>query len=159
MKKVMPVDNPLSDVAADFVASDHAPSPLAVRSLLPMVSVVSVMQILSSILSPIPPSIPEHIYSRLSALFMDLDTPIPSFISDSHFLMFLASKCVDQTETPVVFGPVRPLVPYSDDEDDDVAVLDGPVALPTPRKQRSHKLKEPLDERFLRRSKRRHPSH
>nr|TKW00351.1 hypothetical protein SEVIR_8G103100v2 [Setaria viridis] len=74
-------------------------------------------------------------------------------------LMFLASISVDQEDQPVVFGPVHPLVPYSDDEyePDEVMEVDAPKTSATLRKRRARKMKESLEDIFLRRSKRLNP--
>lgn len=84
---------------------------------------------------------------------------MPSYIYDEASLMFLASISVDQEDQPVVFGPVHPLVPYSDDEDepDEVMEVDAPKTSATLRKRRARKMKESLEDIFLRRSKRLNP--
>lgn len=61
-------------------------------------------------------------------------------------LWFLSSKCVEQTDAPVMIGPACPLVPYPDDDVDDVVILENPVVAPPVRKRRSHTMKEPVDE-------------
>lgn len=144
-------ESPMFGVLADFAASDHDPSPLPVMASM---SLVSFMKLLSAHINQISISIPNHICTYLSSIHLDLDTLIPSYISDKYALMFLAAKCLDQSIEPVVFGPTRPLVPYSDDE---VVNQEQPVLTPA-RKRRSHKLKEPLGERFLRRSTHRNPA-
>lgn len=144
-------ESPPSGAAADFAASDHDTAPLQVVAPAPL---VSLLQILSSLISPITPSVPNYICTFLSSIYLDLDTLIPSYVSGHHALMFLASNCVDQSDAPMVVGPAPPLVPYSDD-DEEVVILEKPALTPSVRKRRSRKTKEPLDEKFLRRSKRR----
>ncbi|CAN6347597.1 unnamed protein product [Urochloa humidicola] len=58
-----------------------------------------------------------------------------------------------------VFGPARPLVPYSDDEDsdDDLREVHGPIVKATPKKRRARKMREPLEAGFRRCSKRLNP--
>uniref|UniRef100_K3ZND4 Uncharacterized protein n=1 Tax=Setaria italica TaxID=4555 RepID=K3ZND4_SETIT len=106
------------------------------------------------------PSPPISFFSRhLSSLHVDLDTTIPSYIYDEASLMVLASISVDQEDQPVVFGPVHPLVPYSDDEDelDEVMEVDAPKTSATLRKRRARKMKESLEDIFLRHSKHLNP--
>ncbi|CAO2149589.1 unnamed protein product [Urochloa humidicola] len=56
----------------------------------------------------------------LTTMDFDLDTIIPPYLADHDSRFFLASIAVDQPEESVrVFGLVKPLVPYSDDEDDE----------------------------------------
>lgn len=56
--------------------------------------------------------------------------------------------------------PLQPLVPYQMDEDEDsVTEISSPPPRSTPRKRRRHRLKEPLDEAFLRRSARLNQDH
>ncbi|CAN6221448.1 unnamed protein product [Urochloa humidicola] len=65
----------------------------------------------------------------------------------------------------VVFGPALPpqgikLVPYedSDDEEDfELKEIEGPTSSATPKKRRARKMKEPLEEGFVRRSRRLNP--
>lgn len=149
----------MSGAAADFAASDHNPSPLDLVPLeleKPDQVMIKVKNHMSSLSFHfhIPVAVSNHVCTYLSSFCMDLDTIVPSYIADEWALSFLAKSCFEQYDAPVVFGPAKPLVPYSDDEDEEVVVLDEPVVTPGPRKRRSRKLKEPLDERFLRRSKR-----
>lgn len=98
-----------------------------------------------------------HTCSTLSAFDINLHTTIPSYISDHQSLFFLASAAVDQNEALVVFGLAHPLVPYSDDKDDnsdDVEILEGPMVIPTSHKTRARKMKEALEDKFLHCSKR-----
>lgn len=74
-----------------------------------------------------------------------VDAPI-----DDKTLFSLASLLPDQDGTMI--GPQRPLVPYADDEEDSDEVQVLSSMPPASRKRKSRKLKEPLDERFLRRS-------
>ncbi|OEL21056.1 hypothetical protein BAE44_0017926 [Dichanthelium oligosanthes] len=74
-----------------------------------------------------------HIFFSLSKLIMDLDTVVPSFIVDDDVLLYLAQTYVDQPAL-VMFGPPPPpswlpLIPYSDDEDDEDELRDitGPL--------------------------------
>nr|CAB3476400.1 unnamed protein product [Digitaria exilis] len=50
--------------------------------------------------------------------------------------------------------PVQPLVPYDMSDDEEVMEISAKPSSITPRKRRHHKMKEPLDASFLRRSKR-----
>lgn len=96
-----------------------------------------------------------------------LDTLIPSYINDHDILSYLAH--IPDPFTPlvqpsrVIIGPALPknglpLVPYGDDEeeDDEVREIQGPIHA-TLAKRRSRKLKEPLDDVFLRQRKRLNP--
>lgn len=152
------LDNQMSPAAADFAASDHSPSPLAMVVAARQTSPQALVSFLPWLIDYVPSCMLSHICSSLTSFSMDLDTLVPSYISDERSLFFLASICFEQAASPVVIGPAASLVPYSDDEDEDVIIINKTNALPTPRKRRSHRLKEPLDERFLRRSKRQNPS-
>lgn len=147
-----------SGAAADFQASDHNIHDLAiilVRSTEPVVSSVRFDSLPRSF---IPSSIPANFSACLSSLYINLDCLVPFYISDQQSLFFLAKVAVDQDALPAPFGPVHPLVPYSNDEgmedDSDVVVLPEPVVLPTSSKSWARKLKEALDDKFLRHSKR-----
>ncbi|CAO2196617.1 unnamed protein product [Urochloa humidicola] len=115
----------------------------------------------------IPFSIPAFIpifHSRaISSIICDLDILVPPYLVDPDTLLFLASIVTDQMEKgKVVFGPAKPLVPYlpedaDSDDDSDLREIEGPIASATPKRRRAHKMKEPLEDDFRRRSKRLNP--
>ncbi|CAN6333977.1 unnamed protein product [Urochloa humidicola] len=110
-------------------------------------------------LSFIPLPIARNIASSLSLLDIDLDTIVASYVADHNARLFLATICHDQNKGVTVFGPARPLVPYSDDEDsdDDLMEVHGPIVKATPKKRRARKMREPLGAGFRRCSKRLNP--
>lgn len=71
-------DSPISGVAADFAASDHEEFPLAVLAPKPK---VSLMNFMSSFITPIPLTIPSHVcsYCHLSTRTDDHSLVVPVF--------------------------------------------------------------------------------
>ncbi|RLN05635.1 hypothetical protein C2845_PM13G12970 [Panicum miliaceum] len=88
-----------------------------------------------------------------------------SFIADQSVLFFLASIAIDQkvAASRVFIGPALPpaglpLVPYSDSEDDeDVMEIEALPASAYSNKRHARKLMEPLEQPFVRRSRRLNP--
>lgn len=113
-------------------------------------------------LLPACPSMP--MFRHIKHLLFPLDTMVPPFITDVDVLKFLASIIFDpleQAKCPVgMIGPLQllhPLVPYPDSDEeevDNVVIIPSLPSSSTPRKRRHRKLKVPLDDAFLRRSKR-----
>lgn len=108
-------------------------------------------------------SLLNRIFCHIKRLIVDLDTVVPSYISDNDLLSYLASFVYDPAEPaemePGFIGPLPlpgPLVTYpiTDDEDDSVVELSSPPVRSTPRKRRQRLMKEPLNDAFLRRSTR-----
>ncbi|KAF8650537.1 hypothetical protein HU200_063911 [Digitaria exilis] len=134
-------------------------------------SLVSHIKVNNRSLSLIHPftQLPSFSFHCLSSLSVNLDMLVPSYFADLHSIFKLASilvdDCLDQqvSSNPKVIGlprPLTPLVPYSDSEDDDdVQLIPRLPPSSTPHKRCSLKLKEPLDDSFLTRSKRRQPVH
>ncbi|KAF8661800.1 hypothetical protein HU200_056755 [Digitaria exilis] len=98
---------------------------------------------------------------HIGKLLVSLDTLVPKYINDDDVLLYLASIVFDPLEqaerSPGFIGPllpVQPLVPYDMSDDEEVMEISAMPASVTPRKRRHHKMKEPLDASFLRRSKR-----
>ncbi|OEL26566.1 hypothetical protein BAE44_0012414 [Dichanthelium oligosanthes] len=135
------VNEAVSGAVADFAASDDNPLQLTPTS-----------------------SVATLVVGDTGLQLVAPETPVSgcSYIADDSILFFLASVTVDHNAqtAPAVFGPAPPpqglpLVPYPD-SDYDVREVQGPL-LTTPSKRRSCKLKEPLDDVFLRRGKRLNP--
>ncbi|CAN6223982.1 unnamed protein product [Urochloa humidicola] len=113
---------------------------------------------------PVPPTISNFSFQTLKSLITDLDTLVPAYVADNAIRFFLALICSEQNVAPpgrVVIAPALPpgglpLVPYPDsDDDDEVLEVEGPV--PPSKKRRRHKLREPLEKDFVRRSRRLNP--
>lgn len=122
----------------------------------PLVAVVP--SLLKQVYTFIPFSPPHSLFKSLSKLFIDHDTAIPSYFNDDHLLVHLAflldPQLGDQSLEKVAFD-------YLTDEDEedvegaDLEILEeAPAVFVTPRKKRVLKVKEKLDDSFLRRSKR-----
>lgn len=127
--------------SADFLASGH------------IVKVSSSHITISKVIHlsfHIPASVNIFMSTYLSILDVSLDLAVSSYISDESTLFFLASILFGQDGT--LIGPQKPLVPYSDDEDDDIQLV-APFQ-PTSRKRRARKLKEPINVKFVRHSSR-----
>uniref|UniRef100_K3ZZU5 Uncharacterized protein n=1 Tax=Setaria italica TaxID=4555 RepID=K3ZZU5_SETIT len=156
-------DGVADDVAADSITPGPSAVQMDINGVLPEVVVVP-PKLVNKVINPprlsfpIPHSLTWHIFRSISLLDIDLDTLIPSYIVDHDILFYLASLPVPQP-TRVITGPALPpnglpLVPYTNDEDDDeVREIDGPKS-GTPSKRRARKLKEPMEDVVLRRIKR-----
>jgi hypothetical protein len=90
-------------------------------------------------------------FSFLSLCEIDPDLPIPLYFKDisslSHLVCLMPPRITDpEAETAL-------LEILDGEEDDDVVEIPPPPQI-TPRKRRAKKLKEPLDEQYVRRSRR-----
>ncbi|CAO2189293.1 unnamed protein product [Urochloa humidicola] len=105
-----------------------------------------------------PPALP--IFTRtfcfLSQFIIDLSTDAPSYFSDKDLLWYLAKVLLDPSEVSDL-GRKRKLVDVEagDAEDDELRIISKEeMVVKTPRKRRARKLKAPLCEKFVRRSRR-----
>ncbi|KAF8718977.1 hypothetical protein HU200_024930 [Digitaria exilis] len=88
---------------------------------------------------------------------VNLDTIVPSYVSDHDLRFYLASIAADldaqAARGPSFIGPLpMPLVPYSSSNDDSVVEVSSPPTRSSTCKRHRCLLKEPLDDAFLRRS-------
>lgn len=105
-------------------------------------------------------SMPVHCFRPIKYLLFNLDTILPSYVSDEDVLLYLTSIVFDPNEqaerSPRFIGPLPlpgPLVLYSDFEDDGVQVI--PSFPPSTTSNAPNAvLREPLYVSFLRRSAR-----
>ena len=86
-------------------------------------------------------------YFNLNLLDIDPNCYIPDYFDDFLTLVWLAFLILDQTKEPT---PTRKEIEDMDEDD----VMEIAPAQFTPRKRRAVKVKEQLDEEFLRRGKR-----
>ncbi|KAF8748660.1 hypothetical protein HU200_012880 [Digitaria exilis] len=132
-------------------------------------TLVAIKVISKHLFNPGSSSLPSSsIFRNLKHLFISLDTCVHSYVCDTDVRRYLACIAFDPSKqnerSPGFIGPLRlalPLVSYpvSDDEDSEVQEIPMIPGSVTPRKRRPRKLKEPLDESFLRRSKRNNKAH
>ena len=95
----------------------------------------------------IPKAPQSRCYFNLNFLDIDPNCYIPNYFDDFLTLAWLAFLIPDQTKEPT---PTRKEIKDMDEDD----VMEIASAQFTPRKRRAVKVKEQLDEEFLRRSKR-----
>ncbi|KAF8662441.1 hypothetical protein HU200_056026 [Digitaria exilis] len=93
--------------------------------------------------------------------FCNLDTIVPSYISDEYTWRFLASIAFDpmaqEERRPGFIGPLplpKPMVSYPASDDEEVQEIESLPPSSSTRKRRRRMMREPLDVAFLRRSAR-----
>lgn len=108
-------------------------------------------QVLSSFSPPLPFPNSYNLFS-LSQFIVDLDIKVPRYISDEPTIWFLAKVAVGLDEQATVAGED---VTAMEEDDAEVKIISKKEAITkTPCKRRAKKMKTPLDDKFLCRSKR-----
>ncbi|KAF8714080.1 hypothetical protein HU200_028079 [Digitaria exilis] len=115
----------------------------------------------SFLISSIPKPIIFFDSRQIKYFFCNLDTIVPSYVSDDNTRRFLASIAFDplaqEEKTPGLIGPLPllgPLVPYPASDDEEVQEIESLPPSSSTCKRHLRTMREPLDVAFLRRSAR-----
>nr|CAB3480194.1 unnamed protein product [Digitaria exilis] len=156
-------DEPVVDVLPGDVVGVQPSPPLIVPSLTPlgfenvMIKVNNCFFHIHFLPKPINFFGPRQI----KYFFCNLDTIVPSYISDEYTWRFLASIAFDpmaqEERRPGFIGPLplpKPMVSYPASDDEEVQEIESLPPSSSTRKRRRRMMREPLDVAFLRRSAR-----
>lgn len=119
-----------------------------------MQSALEVSKVLRLPFVPVPPSLSSYSFKFLMSLDVDHGIKVPSYFGDIDMLMHLVKVVVDEKVGTAKESEEEKGTKDKDGQEEDLMIIDELELRTTPCKRHAEKMKEPLDVKFVCRSKR-----